>query len=83
MGTALTGIRSTSDSLFFIITMTYGRRFAFHDYNRLAAEDEREVGDSTDMDGSDDWIVTDDDEDNDDVLGRLGQDGIATAEAPF
>lgn len=58
-------------------------RFAFHDYNRLAAEDERDVGDSTDIDGSDDWIVTDDDEGDDDVLGRLGQDGIATAEAPF
>lgn len=57
-------------------------RFAFHDYNRLAAEDERDVGDPTDIDGSDDWIVTDDDEDNDDVLGRLGQDG-ATVEAPF
>lgn len=58
-------------------------RFAFHDYNRLAAEDERDVGDSTDIDGGEDWIVTDDDEDSDDVLGRLGQDGIATAEAPF
>lgn len=58
-------------------------RFAFHDYNRLAAEDERDVGDSTDIDGSDDWIVTDDDDGDDDVLGRLGQDGIATAEAPF
>lgn len=57
-------------------------RFAFHDYNRLAAEDERDVGDSTDIDGSDDWIVTDDDEGDDDVLGRLGQDG-STAEAPF
>lgn len=55
-------------------------RFAFHDYNRLAAEDERDVGDSADIDGSDDWIVTDDDEGDDDVLG---QDGIATAEAPF
>lgn len=41
------------------------------------------MGDSTEIDGSDDWIVTDDDEDNDDVLGRLGQDGIGTAEAPF
>lgn len=59
------------------------RRFAFHDYNRLAAEDERDVGDPNDIDGSDDWIVTDDDEDTDDVLGRLGQDGCATAEAPF
>lgn len=60
-----------------------GRRFAFHDYNRLAAEDERDVGDSADIDGSDDWIVTDDDEDSDDVLGRLAQDGCTTAEAPF
>lgn len=58
-------------------------RFAFHDYNRLAAEDERDVGDSTDIDGSDDWMVTDDDEGDDDGLGRLGQEGIATAEAPF
>eukprot|EP00752_Nemacystus_decipiens_P007739 g6918.t1 len=58
-------------------------RFAFHDYNRLAAEDERDVGDSTDIDGSDEWMVTDDDDGDDDVLGRLGQDGIATAEAPF
>lgn len=58
-------------------------RFAFHDYNRLAAEDERDVGDSTDIDGSDDWMVTDDDEGDDDGLGRMGQDGIATAEAPF
>lgn len=41
------------------------------------------MGDSTDIDGSDDWIVTDDDEGDDDVLGRLGQDSIATAEAPF
>ena len=41
------------------------------------------MGDSTDIDGGDDWIVTDDDEGDDDVLGRLGQDGIATAEAPF
>lgn len=68
------------------ITLPYiscRHRFAFHDYNRLAAEDERDVGDSTDIDGSDDWIVTDDDEGDDDVLGRLGQDGISTAEAPF
>lgn len=65
-----------------VFTNAY-HRFAFHDYNRLAAEDERDVGDSADIDGSDDWIVTDDDEGDDDVLGRLGQDGIATAEAPF
>ena len=41
------------------------------------------MGDSTDIDGSDDWMVTDDDEGDDDGLGRMGQDGIATAEAPF
>ncbi|CAM9138928.1 unnamed protein product, partial [Discosporangium mesarthrocarpum] len=58
-------------------------RFAFHDYNRLAAEDERDVGDSLEIDVSDDWIVTDDDEDADDMLGRMGQDASGTVEAPF
>ncbi|CAM9244554.1 unnamed protein product, partial [Choristocarpus tenellus] len=58
-------------------------RFAFHDYNRLAAEDEHDVGDSLDIDVSDDWIVTDDDEDADDMLGRMGPDASSTAEAPF
>jgi|EP00953_Heterococcus_sp_UTEX-ZZ885_P013272 serine/threonine-protein phosphatase 2A regulatory subunit B'' len=44
-------------------------RFAFHDYNRLAAEDEREGG-SADMDASDEWGIVDDDRQ-------------ITAEAPF
>lgn len=43
-------------------------RFAFHDYNRLAAEDEEDRMDDmgvVGMDVSDDWDVTDDDQDLD------------------
>ncbi|CAM9584183.1 unnamed protein product [Chrysoparadoxa australica] len=40
-------------------------RFAFHDYNRLAAEDEREGTDSLEggeMELGEDWVVTEDDD---------------------
>eukprot|EP00612_Vaucheria_litorea_P000920 CAMPEP_0171458626 /NCGR_PEP_ID=MMETSP0945-20130129/4227_1 /TAXON_ID=109269 /ORGANISM="Vaucheria litorea, Strain CCMP2940" /LENGTH=563 /DNA_ID=CAMNT_0011984467 /DNA_START=293 /DNA_END=1984 /DNA_ORIENTATION=+ len=37
-------------------------RFAYHDYNRLAAEDERETGDNegVDIDCADEWVMDDD-----------------------
>ncbi|CAM9632661.1 unnamed protein product [Phaeothamnion confervicola] len=40
-------------------------RFAYHDYNRLAAEDEREAGDAMEETNGDEWVVTSDEEDED------------------